>query len=168
MITEYPINLYLDSSDKEAMWVAEYPDLPGCIGVGKTKEEALNTAEVFKAMWLETAAEIGKQIPEPRESYCKNYSGKFNIRVSKDLHRRLALESELQDVSMNSLCERYLDRGLEQDRLFHSISFAVRTIEKRAKAGTTDGISRNSDWDNLTKSKAQSPSLTLYCDRAGA
>ena len=168
MKTEYPMSLYCDSNGEEQYWVAEYPDLDGCIGVGATKQEAIETAEAFKQQWLETAREIGKTVPEPRDSYSKNYSGKFNLRVSKDIHRRLALEAELQDVSMNSLCERYLDRGLEQDRLFHSISFAARTMEKKAKAGPTDEISKNSDWDNLTKSKAQSPRLTLYHDRAGA
>lgn len=135
MNIEYPLNLYFDSNGKEQYWVAAYPDLDGCIGVGATKQEAIETAEAFKQQWLETAREIGKPIPEPRDSYSKNYSGKFNLRVSKDIHRRLALEAELQDVSMNSLCERYLDRGLEQDRLFHSISFAVRTMEKNSEFG---------------------------------
>jgi antitoxin HicB len=116
MNTNYPINLYMEVNGDESYWIAEYPDLPGCIGVGNTQKEAVDEAEIFKEMWLETAKEIGKLIPPPRDIYSRNFSGKFNTRVPKELHRNLAIEAELQGVSMNSLCEIYLERGIAQDR----------------------------------------------------
>ena len=42
---EYPINLYKEIENNESYWVAEHPDLPGCITYGETKEEALHNLE---------------------------------------------------------------------------------------------------------------------------
>lgn len=112
MNKDFPVTIYLDTEGATPYWVAEYLDLQGCIGVGKTKQEALEEAEIFKDMWLDAALESGKPIPEPRNTYSREYSGKFNLRVSKELHRRLAIEAEMQEESMNTLCERYLERGI--------------------------------------------------------
>jgi predicted RNase H-like HicB family nuclease len=69
MNNNYPLRIYLDHDDGEENWVAEYPDLPGCIGVGKTKEEALAEAEINKSLWLEAAMDNGEKIPEPNTAY---------------------------------------------------------------------------------------------------
>lgn len=41
------------------------PDLTGCTADGKTPEEALKEIEIAKELWIETALEEGKKIPEP-------------------------------------------------------------------------------------------------------
>ena len=46
---------------------------------------------------------------EPREYACA-YSGRLNVRMSKDLHRRLALESATQGVSLNNWITTKLSR----------------------------------------------------------
>ena len=40
-------------------WVCEFPDLPGCSGIGDTPEEAIEDGKVAMALWLETAREEG-------------------------------------------------------------------------------------------------------------
>ncbi len=60
----YEIIIYWDSSD--SIFVAEVPELPGCLAHGTTKVEAIHNAEEAAKLWLETAAEDGRSIPEPR------------------------------------------------------------------------------------------------------
>lgn len=41
------------------------PELPGCMADGKTPEEAVKEAQTVIELWIETALEDGKTIPEP-------------------------------------------------------------------------------------------------------
>jgi predicted RNase H-like HicB family nuclease len=59
----YAIILYW--SDDEA-FIAEVPELPGCMADGATYQEALANAEVIIAEWIDTARELGRPIPQPR------------------------------------------------------------------------------------------------------
>ena len=60
----YHINLFW--SDDDDLWIADVPDLPGCVTHGATRAEALaNAAEAIEG-WLETASETGIEIPPPR------------------------------------------------------------------------------------------------------
>ena len=59
----YPISIFWRSED--ARFVAEVPDLPGCVADGTTQAEALNNAATITAQWLETARELGRPIPTP-------------------------------------------------------------------------------------------------------
>lgn len=53
------------STDDDA-FVAEVPELPGCIAHGSTYEAALRNTKKAIDLWLETAVEIGRPIPEPK------------------------------------------------------------------------------------------------------
>lgn len=44
-------------------YLAEFPDLTGCMADGKTIEEALHEAEDALEAWLATAKEFGDPIP---------------------------------------------------------------------------------------------------------
>lgn len=61
---KYEVIIYW-SSDDEA-FVAEVPELPGCAAHGDTPEAALAQAQEAMRLWLETAAEFGDPIPEPK------------------------------------------------------------------------------------------------------
>ena len=63
-MSKYEIIIYW-STDDDA-YVAEVPELPGCMSDGNTYQEALANAEVIIAEWLETANDIGRPIPEPK------------------------------------------------------------------------------------------------------
>ncbi len=52
------------SAEDEA-FVAEIPELPGCMAHGATQEEALFNAKAAERLWLETAEEFGDRIPSP-------------------------------------------------------------------------------------------------------
>lgn len=42
------------------------PELPGCMADGKTQEDALYNAQIVIKEWIETAKEMGREIPEPQ------------------------------------------------------------------------------------------------------
>ena len=53
-------------SDEDGSFVAEVPELPGCMADGRTYQEAVARAEVAIQEWIDTAIELGRQIPEPK------------------------------------------------------------------------------------------------------
>lgn len=44
----------------------------------------------------------------------RSYSGKFNVRLSPELHRRLALTAELKGESLNAFVTQCLEQGAER------------------------------------------------------
>ncbi|MBI1827076.1 MAG: type II toxin-antitoxin system HicB family antitoxin [Planctomycetes bacterium] len=53
-------------SDEDAAFIAEVPELPGCMADGKTYREALKAVERVAKEWVETAEELGRPIPKPK------------------------------------------------------------------------------------------------------
>ena len=53
-------------SVEDDAFVAEVPELPGCMAHGATQEEALGNAKDAAQLWLDTAREFGDPVPEPR------------------------------------------------------------------------------------------------------
>ena len=64
MDKKYEIIIFWSSEDDA--YVAEVPELPGCMADGKTYKEALSNAEQIIEAWLETATKLGRQIPRPK------------------------------------------------------------------------------------------------------
>jgi len=64
MAARYEIVIYW--SDEDKAYLAEVPELPGCMADGDSYQNALANAEVIIQEWIETAQELGRPIPEPR------------------------------------------------------------------------------------------------------
>ena len=64
MGTKYEVIIF--RSEEDAAYIAEVPELPGCMADGATPQEALANATQIAAEWLETAREEGRFIPSPR------------------------------------------------------------------------------------------------------
>ena len=63
-MAKYEIIIYW--SAKDDAFIAEVPELPGCTADGRSHKEALENVQVVIDEWIETAREIGREIPEPR------------------------------------------------------------------------------------------------------
>ncbi|MDQ6787600.1 MAG: type II toxin-antitoxin system HicB family antitoxin [Acidobacteriota bacterium] len=61
---KYEIIIYWDDDDK--IFVAEAPELAGCLAHGKTQVDAVKNINEAVERWLETAREFGDKIPAPR------------------------------------------------------------------------------------------------------
>ncbi|MEM6648594.1 MAG: type II toxin-antitoxin system HicB family antitoxin [Bacteroidota bacterium] len=60
----YEVIIYWSAED--AVFVADVPELPGCMAHGDTQAEALRAAQDAMQLWIDTAAEFGDPIPEPK------------------------------------------------------------------------------------------------------
>jgi predicted RNase H-like HicB family nuclease len=60
----YEIILYW--SEEDAVFIAEVPELPGCIAHGDSPERALAEAQQAIELWVDTAREMGREVPEPK------------------------------------------------------------------------------------------------------
>jgi antitoxin HicB len=83
----------------EGGWFVRIKELPNCMSQGDTPEEALRMIGDAMRGWIEVELEDGEQIPEPRVE--EEYSGKFNTRVPKSLHRKMVEAADREGVSLN-------------------------------------------------------------------
>lgn len=60
----YEVIIYWSEDDKA--FVAEVPELAGCIAHGATRQEALSNVDEAMNLWLDTAREFGHPIPQPK------------------------------------------------------------------------------------------------------
>src|SRR5579875_3536314 len=58
-------------------YVVLMPELPGCISQGETVEEAMEMIRDAQFGWLTVALEDGRNVPLPRQTSEREYSGKF-------------------------------------------------------------------------------------------
>ena len=61
---KYEIIIYWSNEDHA--FIAEVPELPGCIAHGETPEKALKNANKAMQLWIDTSKEFGDPIPEPK------------------------------------------------------------------------------------------------------
>lgn len=104
-IEEYmklPYKMEIVPDIEEGGYVVSFPDLPGCLTIGDTVEEAIKNAEDAKYAWFEAAMENGTVINEPDD--IENYSGQFKLRIPKSLHKSLSEHSKAEGISMNQYC----------------------------------------------------------------
>ncbi len=53
-------------SEPDNAFVAEVPELPGCMADGQTYQEAVANAQQIIQEWIATAKELGRTVPQPR------------------------------------------------------------------------------------------------------
>ena len=61
---KYELIIYWSEVDQ--LFIAEVPELTGCIAHGNSREMALKNANDAIELWLETAREFGDSIPKPK------------------------------------------------------------------------------------------------------
>lgn len=64
MSIKYELVIYWSEIDD--CFVVEVPELAGCMADGKTYQEAVSNAEVIIQEWIDTAQELGREIPQPK------------------------------------------------------------------------------------------------------
>ena len=66
MASKWKYEIIIYWSDEDQAYIADVPELPGCAADGTTYHEALSSVETVIAEWIETAQDLGRDIPEPR------------------------------------------------------------------------------------------------------
>ena len=60
---KYEIIIYWSAED--AAFIAEAPELPGCMAHGSTHATALASVRSAMKLWMKTAKELNREIPQP-------------------------------------------------------------------------------------------------------
>lgn len=63
-MTNYEVIIYY--SDDDGCFIAEVPELPGCMADGKTRYEVLQNIKQIIDEWIETAVQENRNIPVPK------------------------------------------------------------------------------------------------------
>lgn len=123
-------------SDPDGGYVVRYPDLPGCMTQVDRLEEVGPAAEEIRELWIEAARDLGQPIPAPSEAGA--FSGRFNVRMPRSLHRDLVLRAAAEGVSLNQFVVSLLaDRST-----WHRISSPSADDGKNSAYATPNSASR--------------------------
>jgi predicted HicB family RNase H-like nuclease len=100
--------------EEDGYFAARLPDFPGIVTGGNSPAEALDNAGEALAATLATMRK--RQIPAPVPKH--RFSGQFNVRVPRSLHRALVHTADEEGVSLNSLVTQLLNTAMaERDRV---------------------------------------------------
>jgi antitoxin HicB len=109
---DYPFTIRPLNDADGGSYLIEFPDLPGCMSDGDTIDQAIaNGADALRG-WIAAMQEAGRPIPPPPKGPDSAYSGKWQQRMPKSLHRRLAERANQEGVSLNTLVIALVAEGL--------------------------------------------------------
>ena len=99
--------------DRESGYFAiRFPDFPGIITGGYDLREAIENAQEALNLTIETMEKHRIPLPKPKT----RFSGQFNVRVPKDLHRALADKAEEEGVSLNAMITYLLTQSVKAEK----------------------------------------------------
>lgn len=97
MVDEYQFVVEWEPADR--VFIAQVTEFPSLAAHGDSPEAALREIrELVEAVIADLKAG-NEPVPEPLS--LREYSGKLNLRMPPDLHRRLATEAERRGISLN-------------------------------------------------------------------
>lgn len=105
---QYRIEVFY--SEEDGGYIAHLLEFPSLSAFGRTEERAIRELKRATNAWLNVLAGEGKKPPEPIAA--KEFSGEFRLRLPKDLHRKLAVEAQRNQTSLNTYCVRKLAEQL--------------------------------------------------------
>lgn len=68
-ITMLKYQIIIFWSEEDECFLAKVPELAGCMADGRTARQALENVEIVMKEWIETAKELGREIPEPEGQF---------------------------------------------------------------------------------------------------
>lgn len=63
-MSPYEVIIYWSNEDQ--VFIAEVPELPGCMAHGSIQQAALENCQEAARLWIDTAREFGDPVPEPK------------------------------------------------------------------------------------------------------
>ena len=106
----FTVNVFLD---EDGDYMAHFVEMPNISAFSDTVEGAIKE---LKQAWEGVKESYQKhQEPIPVAPSRKRYSGQFNVRIDKRLHRALAIEATRAGISLNALVAQKLAKSTETD-----------------------------------------------------
>ncbi len=101
----FTVNIFLDEDNE---WLAHFVELPHISAFADHPDEAVKELKEAWELTKESYRASGQEIPVAPAN--KNYSGQFNVRLDKRIHRALALEAAKAGISLNALVAQKLTK----------------------------------------------------------
>ena len=98
-LDSYRITVRQLSKDEGGGFLAEYPDIPGCMSDGETIEEAIANGRAALRDCIEVFRQSGRRVPKPSAVE----PAQWRQRLPRTLYRKLTAQAETEGVSINSL-----------------------------------------------------------------
>jgi predicted RNase H-like HicB family nuclease len=124
----------IEWSEEDQEYIATCPAFPGLSAFGESEEEALREGKIALAGFIETARANDIALPEPAARVA--FSGKFQLRLPKSLHRQAVRMADLEDVSLNTYIADAVRARVSGEQLLRPLIDEVR----RQFAVTQTGI----------------------------
>jgi predicted HicB family RNase H-like nuclease len=99
----FTVNVFLD---EDGDWLAHFAELPSVSAFADKPEKAVKELKKVWELLKESYHESGEPIPVAPAN--KNYSGQFNVRIDKRIHKALAVEAAQAGISLNALVTQKL------------------------------------------------------------
>ncbi len=103
----YTVEIFLD---EDGNWLARLEELPNISAFANSPEQAIAELEAAWKLTKESYMAHGEAIPIAPAR--RQYSGQFNVRVDKRVHRALAIEAARAGISLNALVSKKLSENL--------------------------------------------------------
>ena len=97
-------------SDEDNCYIGSIPGFLGPCCHGDNEQEVYKQLCKILNEWIEIHE--SDQFPLPEETSNKNFSGKFVLRVNKELHKLLYIKALQSNLSLNQLCENLLKNSI--------------------------------------------------------
>ena len=154
---QYPFQVL---ADPDGGYIVVFPDLPGCSTHAETIDEIPVMAEGARRLWITGEYEDGHDIPLP--SYPEEYSGKFNVRLPRSLHRALAEGARRNGVSLNQYVETLLAQGDVHNRVESRLEELESRLTRRL-SGLSEQVEHLGRRLHLAESQAhEGPALAAF------
>ena len=102
----YTINVFLDDDGE---YLAHFVELPNISAFGESPEDALRELQTAWEGVEESYQKHGEPVPVAPTR--KEYSGQFNVRIDRRVHRALAIEAAKAGVSLNAIVSQKLAKS---------------------------------------------------------
>lgn len=151
---EYPIKLKFVNDDGAPYWIAEHPDLPGCMTHGESKVKALENLDDAKRTWIYGQLAAGEQVPLPSiDKMVDECSGKVLLRLPKELHFNLIKKAEKDQTSLNQEILYLISHGLGKDSVQKQMEVLMDKLQKLIHVNSSTNIDKA--FDNISDFLAQ-------------
>lgn len=99
----FAIELFLDEDNE---WLAHFEELPHVSAFADSPEEALKELDIAWSEVKKSYIAKGEEVPQSIVN--KRFSGQFNVRIDKRIHKNLAIEAMRAGISLNALVSQKL------------------------------------------------------------
>lgn len=124
--------------EAEGGYSAEILEFPGCYSYGETPDEAIDNLDEAAFGWIEAALIQGQTIPKPHS--VDEPSGKYLLRLPRNLHKKAIQMAERERVSLNTFFVDAVATRVGAHDFYNRMVDRLESLSAQLTARTTNAI----------------------------